>query len=53
MDDNPTAELLARWLWDPVNEVIAPLMKETHSSYMLTIHVSETPKTWASFDGAG
>lgn len=51
-DINPTAENLAAWLWHRINEGHAgDKMREIHEEWGLTVYISETPKTWASYDG--
>ena len=49
---NPTAENLAKWLWGHIMEgKIGQVLTEKHGTFGLFIHVSETDKTWASYDG--
>jgi 6-pyruvoyltetrahydropterin/6-carboxytetrahydropterin synthase len=48
---NPTAEHLAKWLWERARAMLNPKMEPIHEDYGLIIHVSETPKTWATYDG--
>jgi len=52
VDFNPTAENIARHIWDIVHKGVDATLREKHDSYGLIIYVSETPKTWASYDGA-
>jgi len=51
VDFNPTAENLARWIWDLVHDALDMILRDKHDAYGLVIYVSETPKTWASYDG--
>jgi 6-pyruvoyltetrahydropterin/6-carboxytetrahydropterin synthase len=49
---NPTAENLAKWVWQAIrNGKIGDAMDERHDNWGLMVYVSETPKTWASYDG--
>jgi len=52
LEFNPTAENIARWLWDRVHSSIDHELRAIHESYGLVLHISETEKTWASYDGA-
>jgi 6-pyruvoyltetrahydropterin/6-carboxytetrahydropterin synthase len=52
IDINPTAENIARYIWEMVHKGVDVALREKHGHYGLIIYVSETPKTWASFDGA-
>jgi 6-pyruvoyltetrahydropterin/6-carboxytetrahydropterin synthase len=51
VDFNPTAENLAKYLWDLAHDALDMMMRDKHDAYGLVIYVSETPKTWASYDG--
>jgi 6-pyruvoyltetrahydropterin/6-carboxytetrahydropterin synthase len=48
---NPTAENVAFMLWHTAHDALDLMMRDKHDYYRLIIHVSETPKTWASYDG--
>ncbi len=48
---NPTAENIAKWLWDRAKVALDEEIREEHENYELVIYVSETPKTWATYAG--
>jgi 6-pyruvoyltetrahydropterin/6-carboxytetrahydropterin synthase len=49
---NPTAENLARYMWERIqSSKIGTTLEEKFEGFGLIVYVSETPKTWAWFDG--
>ena len=49
VDFNPTAENIAQYLFNLVNVALSARLKAVHKRYAIVVHVSETPKTWASY----
>lgn len=52
LEINPTAENLAFHIWHWINgSSIGSVLGQKFDSHGMIVYVSETPKTWASFDG--
>jgi 6-pyruvoyltetrahydropterin/6-carboxytetrahydropterin synthase len=50
MDVNPTAENLAKWVHGfIVQSALGPRLANPHGGYRLSVGVSETAKTWATY----
>jgi len=49
LDFNPTAERMAVWLWQRIVDELGPQLRQAQVT-TLAVHLSETPKTWASWE---